>query len=173
MRKILSTFFYSFTLFLLLFLISISAAGQSYQSFRSELDQIARRTKWRIGPFRIYPTIRFRNIGYDDNVYYQREEDNPTSDFTGTFSPEIKVHLLFRNYLILSFTENPEYVYYFKQKRERRFNNRFLPAFKFLFLNRFVISGDYSWSNRRWRASSEFDVRANVKTGSYNGRFFY
>jgi hypothetical protein len=173
MKKIPFTLFYPFMLFMLSILMSISASGQSYQSFRSELDQIARQTKWRIGPFRIYPAIRFRNIGYDDNVYYQREEDNPASDFTGTISPEINVYLLFRNYLILSFTENPEYVYYFKQKRERRFNNRFLPGFKFLFLNRFVISGNYSWSNRRWRASSEFDVRANVKARSYNGRFFY
>jgi len=154
-------------------LISIPIYGQSYLSFRSELNQIARQTKWRIGPFRIYPAIRLSNIGYDDNVYFQREEDSPTPDITGTVSPEIKVYLLFRNYLILSVTENPEYVYYLEQKRERRFNNRFLPAFKFLFLNRFVISGDYSWSNRRWRASSEFDVRGNVKTRSYNGRFFY
>lgn len=173
MRKILFTFFYLFTLFLLSFLISSSVYGQSYQSFRSELDRITKGTKLKIGPFRIFPTIQFRNIGYDDNVYYQREEDNPASDFTGTVSPEVKVYFLYRNNLILSLTENPEYVYYFKQKRERRFNNRFLPAFKLLFLNRFVISGDYSWSNRRYRVTSEFDVRANEKIKSYNGRLFY
>ncbi len=159
--------------FLLLFLISISSYGQSYQSFKFELDQIVKKAKLRLGPFRILPTINFKNIGYDDNVYYQREEDNPASDFTGTVSPEIKLYFLFRNYLIFSFTENPECVYYFEQKRERRWNNTLSPAFKFLFLNRFVISGNYSYSNRRRRASSEFDVRANEKTRSYNGRFFY
>ena len=161
------------TVFLVLILVSSSLYGQSYRSFRYERDQIKRETKLKIGPFRIFPTLYFRNIGYDDNVYYQREDANPSSDFTGTVSPEFKVYLLLGRKLIFSLTENPEYVYYIKQKRERRFNNRFLPAFKFLFLNRFVISGNYSWSNRRRRASSEFDVRANEAIKRYNGRFFY
>lgn len=173
MKKLFHLVFLVHTFLLLLFLISISSYGQSYQSFKFELDQILKRAKLRLGPFRILPTINFKNIGYDDNVYYQREEDNPASDFTGTVSPEVKVYFLFRNYLILSFTENPEYVYYFEQKRERRWNNTLSPAFKFLFRNRFVISGNYSYSNRRRRPSSEFDVRANEKTRSYNGRFFY
>jgi hypothetical protein len=173
MKKLFRLVFLVHTFLLLLFLISISSYGQSYQSFRFELDRITKGTKLKIGPFRIFPTIQFRNIGYDDNVYYQREKDNPTSDFTGTVSPEIKVYFLYRNNLIFSFTENPSYVYYYEQKRERRWNNTLSPAFKFLFLNRFVISGNYSYSNRRRRASSEFDVRANEKTRSYNGRLFY
>ena len=159
---------------LLLFIFSQSLIfGQGYRAFKDEVQEILERTKFKLGPFRIYPAIQFRNIGYDDNVYYQREEDEPITDFTGTVSPEVKVNVLFRNYLILSFTENPEYVYYFKQKSERRWNNTLSPAFKFLFLNRFVISGNYSYSNRRRRASSEFDVRANERIKKYNGRFFY
>ncbi|MCK4645666.1 MAG: outer membrane beta-barrel protein [Candidatus Aminicenantes bacterium] len=173
MRKSFYVFFLLSMFFLLLFLISISSYGQSYQSFKFELDQIVKKAKLRLGPFRILPTVNFKNIGYDNNVYYQREEDNPASDFTGTVSPEIKLYFLFRNYLILSFMENPEYVYYFEQKRERRWNNTLSPAFKFLFLNRFVISGNYSYSNRRRRASSEFDVRANERIKKYNSRLFY
>ena len=85
-----------------------------------------------VGPFRIYPTIQFRNIGYDDNIYYQREDDNTISDYTATVSPEMNVYLLFRNWLILSLSENPEYVYYMKEKRERAFNNSFSPGLKLL-----------------------------------------
>ena len=162
-----------FSIFLSLFLISSSLYGQSYQSFRTELDQIIKNSKLRLGPFRILPIINFRNIGYDDNVYYQREEDDPITDFTGTVSPEVKVNVLFRNYLIISFSENPEYIYYFKQKRERRWNNNLSPSFKFLFLNRFVISGSYLKRSRRTRASSEFDVRANELQEGYNGSLFY
>ena len=157
----------------MIFLFSISVYGQGYRTFRWEQEQIIKRAKWHIGPFRLYPTIRLRNIGYDNNVYYQREEDNPISDYTGTFSPEVKIYLLFRNFLILSLTESPEYVYYFKQKRERRWNNTIIPEIKFLFLNRFVISGRYSYRNRRWRATSEFDVRANELRESYKGSLFY
>ena len=161
------------SLLLMIFLFSGPGYGQTYRSFRYELDQITKKARWKVGPFRIYPTIQFRNIGYDDNVYYQREEDGPISDYTVTISPEIKTYLLFRNYLILSFTENPSYVYYFKQKRERRWNNTISPEFKLLLLNRFVVSGCYSYNNRRRRASSEFDVRANEMIKGYYGSFFY
>ncbi len=147
--------------------------GQTYKTFRSEQKQITEKARWKIGPFRIYPAIQFRNIGYDDNVYYQREEDDPISDYTATFSPHVKVYLLFHNNLILSLSENPEYVYYLEQKRERRWNNTISPEIKFLFLNRFVISGRYSYRDRRYRASSEFDVRANELRESYRASLFY
>jgi hypothetical protein len=165
--------FLNFLFLSLLFSFSVPAYGQGYRTFRWELEQITKQTKWKIGPFRLYPTIRLRDIGYDDNVYYQREEDNPVSDYTATISPQIKVNLLFRNFLILSLTENPDYVYYFKQKRERAWNNTLSPEVKFLFLNRLVLSGRYSYANRRWRATSEFDVKANELRESYRGSLFY
>ncbi|MHA2052191.1 MAG: outer membrane beta-barrel protein [Candidatus Hodarchaeales archaeon] len=165
-----------FVIFLVLFfaLISISSLyGQNYQSFRNELDYVLKYTKLRIGPFRIFPTFNFYNVGYDNNVYYQREEDKPVSDYTAAFSPQIKTYLLFRNKLIFSVTENPEYVYYYEQKRERRWNNTLSSEVKLLLLNRFVISGGYLFRDRRLRASSEFDVKANEIRESYRASFFY
>lgn len=173
MNKPFSRLFGRVTVFLSLILISCAAYGQSYQSFKSTLEQIEERVKLKIGPFRILPTLQLRNIGYDNNVYYQHEDNDPLSDFTVTFSPEAQVYLLFRDYLILSLAENPEYVHYFEQKRERRWNNIFSPEFKYLFLDRFVISGKYLHSNRRRRATSEFDVRANEIVKSASGRIFY
>jgi len=161
------------SIFVSTLLLSICLYGQSYQTFSSELQQIISKTKWRIGPFRVYPLIQFKDIGYDDNVYYKRKEDNPISDYTATFSFQARVYLLFRNYLILSLVENPEYVYYLKQKRERRLNNLISPSIKLLLFNRFFIGGGYLSHNRRYRASSEFDVRANEITKGYNGNFFF
>lgn len=169
MKKIFLIFIFSF----ISFLVSVPICGQSYQTFRSELKQINKRARWRIGPFRIYPTIQFRDIGYDDNVYYKHEEDNPISDYTATISPEAKVYLVFHNWLILSFSENPEYVYYVKEKRERAFNNSYSPGLKLLLFHRFVISGDYQFRRARRRASSEFDLRVVEEVRGYNGRFFY
>ncbi len=166
-------FIWLFGLFLVLIPDANPLYGQDYQSFRDELDYILENTKLRIGPFRIFPTFNFTDVGYDDNVYYQREEDNPISDYTATFSPQFKLYFLFRNKLIFSLTENPEYVYYYKQKRERRWNNTLLPEFKLLLLNRFVISGGYMYRDRRRRASSEFDVKANEIRKSYRGSLFY
>jgi len=166
-------FFKAYILLFLGLIIISSLYSQDYQSFRYELDYVLEYTKLRIGPFRIFPTFNFTDVGYDDNVYYQRDEDNPVSDYTATFSPQFKLYFLFRNKLILSLTENPEYVYYYEQKRERRWNNTLSPELKLLLLNRFVLSGSYSYQDRRYRASSEFDVRANELRESYKGSLFY
>ena len=155
------------------FLTPDSIYGQSYRTFRSEMEEIIQEARWRIGPFRIYPRILFRDIGYDDNVYRKREEDGPISDYTATISPEIRVYLLFRNWLILSFSENPEYVYFVKEQRERSFNNSYSPSVKLIVFNRFVLSGNYRYRRGRRRATSEFDVRADYKNKNYNVSFFY
>lgn len=151
----------------------IQTKAQSYRSFRSEMKRIIKESLWKMGPFRVDPSLRLRDVGYDGNVYYQREEDEPVSDYTATLSPELRVHVVFRNYLILSFRENPEYVFYVQEKRERRWNNTFAPEFKLLLFHRFVLGGGYSYSSRRWRATSEFDRRANEFKKEFKGSFFY
>ncbi len=163
----------SFSLFLIVFFFASSAEAQTYQNFRSEREQIIKDTWLKFGPFRLSPRIRLLDIGYDDNVYYQREEDEPVSDYTATISPEVRVNLLLQDFLIISFTENPEYVFYYKEKRERRWNNSLSPEFKLLLFHRFVLSGNYFYQNRRRRATSEFDIRANELRRGYSGRFFY
>jgi len=101
MKRIYLSLFWLISFLLVIFFFSISVYGQSYQTFREELEQITEKTRWQIGPFRIYPTFELKDIGYDDNVYYQREENEPVSDFTATISPGVKVYLLYHNFLIL------------------------------------------------------------------------
>ena len=149
------------------------AGAQSYRSFSSERDNILEETRWMIGPFRIFPRFNLKNIGYDGNVYYQGKDEEPVTDYTATISPEITAHLLFRNSFILTVTENPEYIYYAEESRERRWNNNFSPEFKWLLLGRIVLGGSYFYRNRRYRASSEFDVRANELRTGYRGSVFY
>ncbi|MCD6193937.1 MAG: outer membrane beta-barrel protein [Candidatus Aminicenantes bacterium] len=156
-----------------LLLIPSTVSAQTYLSFRSGMEQIVRQTWIKFGPFRLLPRFRLRDVGYDGNVYYQREEDEPVSDYTATLSPEIGVNVLFRNYLILKLRENPEYVYYLAEKRERRWNNVFSPEFKLLLFHRFTLGWSYTNSRRRRRATSEFDVRANEYRKEYKGSFFY
>lgn len=155
-----------------LFSCTVSLFSQTYQAFQAEKKYLIERTRWQIGPFRLFPRIMLKNIGYDDNVYYQREEYR-VKDYTGTISPEIRVSVLFRNILILNFKENPEYVYYVHEERERRWNNSLSPEIKLLLFRRFVLGGSYSYQNRRRRATSEFDVRANEKRSVYKGSLFY
>jgi hypothetical protein len=147
--------------------------AQSYQTFSSERQRILEETRWMIGPFRIFPRFRLSNVGYDGNVYYESKSDEPVTDYTATISPEIKTHLLFKNYFIFSFTENPEYVYYLKEARERRWNHNFSPEARMLLFGRIVVGGSYSYRNRRYRPTSEFDRRANQLNREYRGSIFY
>jgi hypothetical protein len=147
--------------------------GQEYQTFQWERENIQNRTRYQVGPFRFYPVIRFREIGYDDNVYRKRAPDEPIADFTATFSPEIQVFVLYKNWLILQLRENPEYVFFAKEARERSLNNRFSLGYKFRIFNQFVFSGDFFFNRTRVRATSEFDVRANQILIRYEGGLFY
>ncbi|MGB8951135.1 MAG: hypothetical protein WCC06_00505, partial [Candidatus Aminicenantales bacterium] len=73
---------------LLIGLVWGEAFGQGYKVFQDELNDIMKNTKWTLGPLKIYPLLQLRNVGYDDNVYYENEEDRPAEDYTGTLSPE-------------------------------------------------------------------------------------
>ncbi len=147
--------------------------GQNYQTYREQQAQIATSAKWRLGPFQIYRGIQFRDIGYDGNVYYERQSDLPVSDYTATVSPQLNLYFLYRDWLILSFSENPEFVYYTKEKQERSFNNSFLPSFRLFLVQRFVLSGEFQFQKARVRTSSEFDLRIEEKVEGYNGGIFY
>lgn len=155
-------------------LISVPALfGQGYYDFRTERERIIQNAPWKFGLFRIFPGFRLQNVGYDDNVYFQRGTDGAVSDFTGTFSPEVTVHVLFRSFLILSVRENPRYIYFLHEERERRWTNEFSPEFRMLLFNRLGLGGAYSKSSRRWRPTSEFDVRANEYRESSRGSIFF
>lgn len=164
--------FRSAAFILLLLLIAGWSYGQTYRPFKAYLDEINRRTLWQKGPFRFYPVLGFR-FGYDNNVYYQRESDGPVTDYVAAIPAEIDAHLVYKNRLILSLVWNPEYVFYFAEKRERRLNNTLSPEFKLRLIRRLVLSGGYTYIDRRRRATSEFDVRANEKIEAYRGGLFF
>jgi len=161
---------------LLLSLLLVSSGmvyGQGHRPFESLWQSVLNQTVWRVGPFHLVPRIKLNNIGYDANVYREREENEPITDYTATFSPEVTAYLLVGHSIILSFRENPEYVYYLNTERERRWNHIYSPEIRWQILNRFVLGGKYDYSNRRYRFSSEVDFRVNVQTKKYEGSLFY
>ena len=152
--------------------ISILGFGQGYISFRDEREDIIRTTKYKIGPFWISPSIGVRDIGLDSNVYYEREDQGPVSDYTFTIFSAAKISYLFRRSIIVSLRENPEYVYYFEEKKERGWNNLFSPELRVFLLNRFVLNGSYLNSKTRYRATSEFNARVNEYRKGLKGSLF-
>ena len=78
------------------------ARGQDYQSFKLELAQIKKNTKFRIGPLRIFPAFHLYDLGYDNNVFYMHKDKVPISDFTVTLSPEFNTYAIYRKKIIFS-----------------------------------------------------------------------
>ncbi len=161
---------YIFPIVMFVFLAS-SLTGQTYTSFEDEKNAILGETRLRLGPFRFFPRLLIQGLGYDDNVF--RYDVDPVSDFTFVSSLELRTYLLFRDSLILSFTINPEYVYYYEFSYLRGWHREYLASIKWRLLHRFVLSGNYINSTRRQRPTSEFDERVNVTTQGYSGSVFY
>ncbi|MFC2166806.1 hypothetical protein ACFLQZ_02460 [Acidobacteriota bacterium] len=162
-------------IFLICFVCAVpkSTNAQTYEFFQSELNSIVERTRVRIGPFRIVPDIDFRFLRYEWNIFYQRDEENPASDFASTISPELNAYFIFKNRLIFRLTDRLSYVHYYSFKEERRLNNNFSTEMKLLLLNRFVLSGTYENTRDRGRPTSEFNIRANANRESIRSRLFY
>lgn len=156
----------------LLISVSMCVYGQTYQSFRLELQQISQEARWRFGPFRIDPSIRIQNIGYDNNVYQMREEDDPIGDYTASVSLPFTFYLPYRNWVIAYFDVNPGYDIYFNEKQLSGFVYRYSPGIRMLLLNRFVLSGSYFRQKRRQRPTVEFDRMIPVETDGYDGSLF-
>ena len=147
--------------------------GQNYRNFRDELNDVETKSKLRIGPFRILPKLRLENLGHDDNVYFQPPDETPIGDYTGTVSAEIKGCILLGRSLILSFTENPEYLYFVRETRLRTFTNSYAPGLRLNLFNRITLFGDTHFRKHLRRALSEFSRLVTDTTKGATAGFFY
>ncbi|MFC2160556.1 hypothetical protein ACFLRX_02760 [Acidobacteriota bacterium] len=161
---------------ILIFLLIItgpSLFSQDYRSFSLHKANIVEKTTFRLGPIRMYPLIKFREIGYDSNIFRETQAQEPTKDFTMTFSPEIQFNMLIGNNFVLSFVENPEYVFYFDQTDLRAFSNSYFIESRLRMFYGLVLSARYTSSDRRYRPWGEFVEKVNEQQQGYSASFFY
>jgi len=155
------------------FLLPLALEAQVYRPFRLELQEVIDNTRFRFGPFRLYPLIKFQEIGYDSNVFRDPTDAEPSTDFTFTFSPELRVHTLVGNSLILTFTYNPEYVFYNDQTALRRLYHSYWTDIKWQLMNSFVFSGSFINQSRLHRPWGEIIQKLNEKRLGYQASFYY
>src|SRR4051812_12585630 len=77
---------------LLFTLTSINAFAQSTGSVSTDsqaIDEVRENARVHAGPFYLTPRIVLKQLGVDDNVFYQAQE--PKSDFTFTVAPTLNV----------------------------------------------------------------------------------
>ena len=148
-------------------------SAQTYQIFTDEYQHLITQARWKLGPFRIFPTVSIRDVGIDDNLYFGSDRGEPKKDFTATLSPEIRVYLPFRNSFIFYFRENPEYAYFHRESQQRAFNNSCGAGLRYLLLGRLVLSGEAGDDVHRRRVSSEFQIPANDRVRSLQAGFSF
>ena len=152
---------------------AVRLSGQSYRPFQEESDSIRARTKLRLGPLRLEPVVRIYDVGYDSNIYFTADGREAVRDFTATLSPELRAHWLAGRSLILTATENPEYVAYARERALRSFSNSFSAGLRWLALRRFSLSAEYHDLSHVRRVLSELDHRIRDRaTGATASLFF-
>ncbi len=159
--------------FFALFITLSYSFGQDYQTFKSESESIRENARWNLGPFRIFPSLQLSNIGYDNNIYQMKEDDNPIGDYTASISLPFTFYLPHRDWIIISLDISPGYDFFLNEDKQRGIHYGFSPGARFLLLNRFVLSGNYQYRKLRQRITPEFDERIYVELREYNASFFY
>jgi hypothetical protein len=158
----------AFVLFSLVLLMLASGPLLSGQSFESRVDDIVSRTWVRVGPFRVVPEFTFRHFGWVSNIYGRTSGEKATSDFLITPSLKVDVYVILRRRLILSFTENPEYLLYLRSSRFNHFNNNYGAGLSFPFLGRLVITGGFSSQAARHLPLAEVDRQVETRSERIN-----
>jgi hypothetical protein len=148
-------------------------SGQSHRSFREEYESIRSLSKVRLGPVRLVPVFRLSDAGYDSNVYFREQGSEAVGDATATLSPELRGYGLLGGSIILSATENPEYLAFAREKSLRAFTNSVSAGLRWLLLRHFSLSAEYHALNHVRRSLSEFDRRIrDTATGAKGALFF-
>ena len=122
------------------------------------------RPTMKIGPVELWPTMTFRNIGVDNNVF--NEPENPKSDFTLTVVPNLTA-LVRPDWMRLSYTSLSEFVYFATYKSERGINRGFDARFDLFlpFAQPYLTAGAMLTKERPNR---EIDERAPRQLRSYS-----
>lgn len=150
-----------------LFIFPSPAAATTWKG--NELLSQFRLAPWKLGPFRIQPSIILSDFGYDSNIYCV---NNPIKDYTFTAGPAFNVYLAVKKKVVLTVSESPRYVYFFETARERTWNNYLRGDVSFLF-NKFFISFSANLTNARERWNYEIDIRPRRKEQGFQGFFLW
>lgn len=117
----------------------------------------------KIGPVELWPSLVFRGIGRDPNVF--NEAEDVKSDFTATAASGLEAVIRPRR-LRLSYLTTSDFVYFHKFKSERSIN-RGSSARVEADLTYFHPFASYSASRGRARPNSEIDLRARSTVRGY------
>jgi hypothetical protein len=133
---------------------------------KEQIDNDLQRSRLRLGPVRLIPTIEISNAGYDNNVFGTSEK--PISDWTFTVRGGFRFVVPFGSKVYLRANALPQYTWYDKLK-ERRSKGGFVDASLLAFFNRMTLFAAGSASEDFSLYSSELLTRVLTKTRDASG----
>ncbi|HPW16976.1 MAG TPA: outer membrane beta-barrel protein [Candidatus Aminicenantes bacterium] len=157
---------------LVLLAAAVRLPGQSFRSFDEEAAA-AESVRLRLGPLRLVPRFRLTEAGYDSNVYYRGEDGEAVADMTATLSPELRGFWPVGRAALLSFTENPEYVFYGREKGLRAFTHSFSAGLRLRLLRGLSLGGGYHADRHVRRVMSELDRRIRDSSAGGTAALFF
>jgi hypothetical protein len=119
------------------------------------------------GPLAMSPALSLLNIGVDNNVFNEADQDAPKSDFTMTVQPKADLWLHFGR-SILSGNITEDLIYYEKYENQRSANSLLRLGLE-VPLTRLRLTGDVAYVNTKDRPGFEIDVRARHTELDYDG----
>ena len=125
------------------------------------------KVRLRIGPLSLNPTIALSNIGIDQNVFNQSDDQNPKQDFTFTVTPSTDLWLHMGRTWVTG-TIKEDIIWYQKYNTERAANNMYMVGWK-VPLNRLNLKVDATRASVRDRPGFEIDTRSQRYETTYNG----
>ena len=121
----------------------------------------------RLGPLWMNPTIALTNIGVDNNVFNEPEDQNPKSDFTFTLTPGLDMWLRVADtWVVGRLTEDVNW--YQTYSNQRNANTGYSVGWR-IPLARLGFKVDAKRRFARDRPGYEIDTRANRSEAEYDG----
>lgn len=158
-----------FCFFAIVFINGLNA--QTYATFRSDLESIRQNSRWKLGPVWVDPALQF-NLERDSSIYGTYGGRPAVADSIGTAGIPTRFHLTLREKLILSFTENPQYMRFFEHTGESSFNNSYSVGGRLRLLRPLVLSGSHVYNRAKYRVSSEIEQRIFEQVEENSGSLF-
>ncbi len=105
-------------------MLAASLNGQTYLTFKARMDTINTKVKWKLGPIKIDPSFRFI-AQYESNIYGAQKDENKFSGNVVGIAVPLTFYFTFRDTLILSFMEIPQFIYFSEVENQKIFYIRF------------------------------------------------
>lgn len=120
-----------------------------------------------VGPIRFAPGLTIREIGWDDNVFDEPEEDSPKDDFVAAVQPDVSAFARLR-FLRVAAYAGADLTYYNQYESERSVGHM-LRARGDILLSRVRPFFGFGTLETRTRPNGEIDTRADRQEDEWSG----